>query len=431
MPINLSNNNRVIPANSRQVDVAVSTLNRLIPIQNRKYDNAFRVQGFQSVLYHKHNSGEPCLCQSKVSQVKSRLDREGNADQGLINEILSGGQEFGYRPYGLSAKPSPTQVFNTLEVKLPSAFDTPGLYKTDNDKTNFAPIGSFLDRYSTDANDPSATTIVSDGNGVKGPVGFTDQVNDLLESSSFDIGLLPYSDVSCPICFGTGYVGGYSTFNGWRRVLVPQSATTFDGFLHTEEEVPSAEATSISWLVTFPAHVIAVDSFKLLNEITPITDSVISIDGTVITSELLVLKFCDGLPHTVKVIFNEQNMTFTHVEIQLNQSFEWANFEFPKLSKSSSQALLDSTDPFSIVVSPMVPHINPLDVIVESTYGKYLQVKSVSSWNDRQRSVLGWEVEVRVTQPQELYHQLPLRRKLEAANRPAFVRDNSDGSRRT
>ena len=429
MPINLSNNNRVIPANSRQVDVAVSTINRLLPIQNRKYDNAFRVQGFQSVLYHKHTSGEPCLCVTKVSQLKTRLDREGNADQGLINEILSGNSDFGYRPYGLSAKPVlPT---NPLEVRLPSAFDAPALHKTDNDATNSAPIGSFLDRYSTDANDPAATTIIADGNGVTGPVGFTAQVSDLIDSSSFDIGLLPYSDVSCPICFGTGYVGGYSAYNGWRKVLVPQSATTFDGFLNTEDEVPSAETSSISWLLTLPAHVLSVDSFKLLNETTPITDATITIDGSVLTSELLLLKFCDGLPHTIKVVFTELNMTFTHLEIQLNQSHDWANFEFPKLSKSSSQNLLDSTDPFSIIVSPLIPHISPMDLIVESTYGKYLQVKSVSSWNDRQRSVLGWEVEVRVTQPQELYHQLPLRRKLESINRPAFIRDNANGSRRT
>jgi hypothetical protein len=399
MPIQFSQNARTPPSNVRNVDVAVSTINRLIPLQAKKYDAAFRVQGFNGVLYNRLKHGEVCACSSRNVKLKALLDREGNAEPGLINELLSGGQEFGYRRYGTKASQAPSARTNTLEVQLPDApFALPSLYETDNGGPALSIHGSWDDRSSTDANDPAATTIIPDGHGVNGPVKNTDQIDDLLDGTGFDIGLLPNSDVSCPICF-----------NGYRKVLVPQSSQIFEGTLEVTSDVPYATATRLVWSVVLPLGVVGVDSLRLFNDVEVLnlaTAAALFIDGIRLLTESALLGYCDGRAHQLELVFAEPT-DLTHLEIQLNQSEEFACFEFPKLSKSSSQSLLESTDPFSIVVSPRIPRLSVLDIFVDSTYGKRLQIKSGSGWNDRTRQILGWEAEVRPTQPQELFHLLP------------------------
>lgn len=411
MPIQFSQNARIAPSNVRNVDVAVTTLNRLIPMQVRKYDAAFRVQGFNGILYHRLTTGTPCSCSSRNVQLKAQLDRDGNADPGLINELLSGGQEFGYRRYGTKAKPMPSEETNDfLEVRLPgNAYPLPSLYETDNGGDAKSIHGAWNDRYSNDPNDPAATTFVEDGHGPNGPVRNTEVIDDLMDGSGFDIGLLPNSDVSCPICFGSGFVGGYSIYNGWRKVLVPQVATEFDGTLELLDDVPYANATRMRWEVTLPLGAVNVDALRLFNDTKVInlaSEATLTIDSVRVLSDYDLLGYCDGESHTLELLFPEPT-DFTHLELQVNQSEEFACFELPKLTKSSSQSLLENTDPFSIVVSPRVPRLSVLDVFVESTYGKRLQIKSGSGWNDRARFILGWEAEVRPTQPQELFYLLP------------------------
>ena len=89
-------------------------------------------------------------------------------------------------------------------------------------------------------------------------------------------------------------------------------------------------------------------------------------------------------------------------------------------------------EPFQIVLSPNVPTINSQDIIVESQLGKVLVVQSVNTWKSRQRSILGWEIQVRVIQPQELYRILPPRGRIMSKDRTTLnSRDNVTGKYRT
>ena len=73
-----------------------------------------------------------------------------------------------------------------------------------------------------------------------------------------------------------------------------------------------------------------------------------------------------------------------------------------------------------------------MDVIVESQLGKILVVQSVDTWKTRQRSILGWEIQVRVIQPQELFRILPARGRIKSKDRTTeFSRDNVRGGYRT
>ena len=146
-------------------------------------------------------------------------------------------------------------------------------------------------------------------------------------------------------------------------------------------------------------------------------------DPQVISKASDILLHCTGRAVVIELRFPD-SCEFTHLEIQCGQSTLNANFELPKLSKNSDISLRETTDPFQVLLSPRIPLVRTLDIIVESTYGRALQVKSVSGLNDRRYSTLGWEVDVRPCQPQEMFSLLPRRKLLSHMNKPSIVRDN-------
>jgi hypothetical protein len=154
-----------------------------------------------------------------------------------------------------------------------------------------------------------------------------------------------------------------------------------------------------------------------------------SIDGTPITNPTQVLALCDGGPHLLTANVNGE---FSHLEIQFALTTESVYFEFPRRNIGTDISLLEQMEPFQIVLSPNVPTINSQDIIVESQLGKVLVVQSVNTWKSRQRSILGWEVQVRVIQPQELYRILPPRGRIMSKDRTTLnSRDNVTGKYRT
>ena len=113
----------------------------------------------------------------------------------------------------------------------------------------------------------------------------------------------------------------------------------------------------------------------------------------------------------------------THVELQVSLSAEHAYFEIPRLSKSGDRSVLERTEPFQILMSPEVPQISSMDVIIESQQGKALLVGPVSPWQTRNRQGLGWECQVRVVQPTELYNLLPRRGKVYGQQAAALIQN--------
>lgn len=73
---------------------------------------------------------------------------------------------------------------------------------------------------------------------------------------------------------------------------------------------------------------------------------------------------------------------------------------------------MDSTDNFQIILSPDVPQIEPTDIIIESMWGKALMVQDKTWMNTRNRQMFGYEINVRVIQPAELFYLLPKRKPI-------------------
>ena len=437
MPIvNRPSNNRLMPTNTRAVDVARQSIDRITGTQSRRYDNAFQVQASPSVLYSKLKGGVTCACQAKTSKVpKSLLDEDGNAGPGVINHLLTG-QQFGTMPYGaVPSKP----VFGPLMgggSGIPIA-PINNLYDSD-EPTVSKPFGGspgtgFIEE--EDFEISNSDVVITDGFADVGPVSgsgtVAQELFDQVLGNGMDLGFDVSSDVACPICFGTGFVGGFSVNNGVRIVLDSQlldSSVGSNALIDLEPFIPFMQGKKLTFKpVVLPKGALGIDSVRLYN-LSKVVPALIQIDGFTLPSEAQLTPYCDGRPHTFSFVLTGDPDTVgaTHAEIQYNQSSVKTLFEFPKLTQGSVETMLEKTDPFQIIMSPTIPNVSTGDVLTDSTYGKVFQITSSNWWNDKRRAVLGWECQVRPCQPQELYSILPRRRPMASQNTPSMVRLNTD-----
>lgn len=429
-----SGNNKILPTNTRSVDVARQSIDRISHVQNKRYDNAFQVQGFEAILYARKKGGLKCLCQTRNSTLGLRasvLDKDGNASSGVLNELLTG-QNFGVIPYGAKPKGFGTIVSGDLN----------GLFDTDKPEIRKPFHGAPGQGFSREGSEESYTGItIEDGFSDDGPVsGEGTSAGDLFEQAlgkGYDRGFGGSSDVACPICFGTSFVGGFDVYNGYRLVLDSQALLNNNVTVNYEEFVPPIRGVLIDFKpLVIPRGAVGLDSLRVMNgsQVVPIKNYII--DGSTLTSEQGFLAYCDGRPHQVSILFEDVknadgdniNCTLTHVEIQFNQSTRTTKFEFPKLIQNAVETLIENTDPFQIVMSPVIPNVETGDVITDCTYGKTFQVTSSNWWNNKRRAVLGWECDVRPCQPQELYTLLPKRRVSQSQNNPSLVKSNQGQS---
>lgn len=402
MPFKTSSNNRVLPSNARASDVVSRAIQEIVPVQQSRNYSAHRVQGYKGLLYNRLYQGPKCSCQSSEQKINSRLNLEGKADAGFINELLTGQMEFTVTPYGRN---------------LPSDVVSP-----------FAPQNK---------NQGVFDIISKDGAGVPSRVetqGFGDNgaleefdINDL--AGAFDASSVGMTDVYCAVCFGTGFVGGYSVFHGHRSVIPVDQVDLGSTSLNLIDRPWSAESKDFSFQVLLPRGAVALDICRVMNN----KDLVVAnftIDSQAV-NEITILKFCDGRPHLIEVNFSEPRK-WTHVELQFALASDHAYFELPKTNKGSDISLLEQTEPFQISMASNVPNLQPEDLIVESSMGRVLMVQNSNGWNTRRRDLLGWECNVRPVQPQELYNILPRRGRIRTKDQTALgAHDNMYGTART
>ena len=376
------------PANMRNADVAHKLTEDIAPLQQARMMSAFRVQGIQAILYSKMSQGRQCICHGKNNEA-SRLSPDGKASPGAINRILTGNSNFGissYDPFLDDPDEDPNRPFT-------SAKTAGGGWRGDLNLVG----GELDDEFNQIETEP---TLGDNGQ-------FSPDFENIFDG--FDMSALGLSDVSCPICFGTNVVGGYAPFRAHRHVILASELTTASYF-----DLPSFEmqAGTHTVQVTLPKGGVGLDVFRVMLQDKPVPAR-LYLDNVDLTNTRIT-DWCDGRPHELKIVTPS---ALTHIEIQFSLSHEPIYFEFPKLTKSADISLLDQQEPFNIIVSPDIPSLQTLDVIAESQLGKMLIVQSANPWNTRNRNMLGFECQVRVAQPQELWNILPRRKAITGQKR--------------
>ena len=415
-------NNKILPSNSRAVDVAKQAIRDLVPIQQRKYHNAFEVQGFEAIVYNRLKHGVSCSCQAHSKVLATHLNEDGKMQVGKMNELLTG-MEFGVETYGARTPNRQDIVEEKVKAgkkgaRLPSrAEQFFGGLDDEQDLTQEFIIGGLTDPFT------QVTGQETGSNGTNTGVDL-DALSEEFESALLD------STSRCNVCYGIGFVGGFAPQLGWRAILSTRWADlgAVVGTIEVNSVPHSFFATSVSWELTIPKGFKTLDAFKVWNNFESVSNGQVTIDGIPYSQELL-RAFADGRQHTITIEFEELT-DFTHIEIQINLSDKTSLIEFPRLTNSSNQAFNDMTGEVTLNASPLVPVLNPGDVIAESTFGKKFVVGDTNYWNDRARNVLGWDVQARVLQPEEMLFELPRRRALKQRT-TNLVRDNGSGIRRT
>lgn len=372
MTVVYHSNNQLLPANQRNADVAEQAIKGIAPIMQQRNMAAFRVQGIEACLYNHLTAGRICSCQGKHKKINSRLNKDGKADEGFINQILTG-TSFGTSQFGIDD--------NDLEAYVPETADYP--------KNDFQ------------VKSPQQTN----------PIALEEETVSLDDIvGDFDAVALGITDSACPLCYGTGFIGGFSLYNGYRKVIPCEDFTLpADAELFIQKTPFSAKAKFTSVKVFLPKHAVAIDAFRLLNKM-QVIQCMMFIDGKYADYKT-VLSFCDGKEHLITMMSNNE-FEFTHLEIQLNLSKESVFMEVPRMTKASALTVIDSTDPFQILLSPNIPHADKLDIITESMWGKALMIQDVSWHNTKERQMLGWECNARVIQQQEIFNFLPRRQRV-------------------
>jgi hypothetical protein len=421
MPFTRRTNNRILPANSRTADVARTVLDALVPIQQRKYANAFEANGYETLVYNRLKHGVACSCQGDRKAAATILGEDGKLKPGHMEKLLTGGLSFKIGPYGV--KEPMREDLRTIRGGKPQPNDERKFDVMDNDK----PLADF-DLESEDLDNPYATQTTTQNGDEDDAQDIIDQTTDDV-SENFD-GEEYVSDTKCAVCFGTGYVGGFSLLNGLRLVMSTQwtDITDLQGSIEINRQPHAFFVTSVSFRVVFPKGVMGVDTFRLWNNDIQIHAQSMKIDNLSYSMDLLRAK-CDGLPHTVTIAF-ERLTYFTHVEFQFNMSVQRALFEFPRGSFGSNMQLVENLEDMQLNASPTIPNIEREDMLVECTLGKAMVVSAVTDWKTAKRQILGWDVTVRALQPAELLNLLPRRHPVHQKT-TYMVRDNSDGVRRT
>lgn len=421
MPFTRRTNNRILPPNSRTADVARKTLDALVPIQQRKYANAFEANGYETLVYNRLKHGLACSCQGDRKAQATVLGEDGKLKPGQMEKLLTGGLSFKIGPYGV--KEPMREDLRAIRGGKAQPNDDRKFDVMDNDKR----VADF-DLESDDLDNPYATK-------TKAQNGDEDDAQDILDQTTDDVsqnfdGEEYVNDSKCAICFGTGYVGGFSLLNGLRMVICTQwtDITAMAGTIEINRQPHAFFTTSVSFRAVFPKGVIGVDTFRVWNNDIQIHAQSIAIDNLPYSMDLLRAK-CDGLPHIITLTF-ERLTYFTHVELQFNMSDQRALFDFPRGSFGSNMQLVENLEDMQLNASPAIPNIEREDMLVECTLGKVLIVQSVTDWKTAKRQILGWDVMVRALQPAEILNLLPRRHPIHQKT-TYMVRDNSDGVRRT
>ena len=426
MPILNSTNAQILPQNARAVDVAREAIRDVSAIQQMKYDNAFKVAGYEALVYHRLGSGKPCSCGARGKNLATRLNEEGKLDKGQINNLITGTSEFKVNIYGTRRANDPTFA---AANGLPAEPHGNSVWESVDDIDQFGPD---LHNVSRDEGDPTSYDVDPYGDrfGSNGPIASPETLDDLV-NKTFDDSDFGLTDISCAVCLGTGFVGGFTVEGGWRVILTPDNPnSSFDGTINTLSRPIVADNTkAFQSPLVIPLGVVRVDALKVWNK-NKLVPATFMIDSTPLSYPSQFMAFADGGMHQFIVLFTKPT-SFTHIEIQVSLTNKLVQIDFPKITQGSDIKKLDATDDVSLQASPTLSIIQRQDIIVESVYGKAFQVESVPLWNDSNRRVLGWEFQARVIQPQELFALLPSRRQLKQQSTLTVRPNANQGNNRT
>ena len=353
---------RTISRNAHLPDRVSRTVDAVVPIIQQQNHHAIQAKGFPIYVYKRLTAGKPCKCSfhRKTNPLQADLyDDDGVASQEQLQAIM--------------------------------------------DASRFS-----LEDYNPDETLQRTTRSVNAE--VESEFGMEEDESDIPTSLQEDA----YSAGACPLCFGTGVVGGYSCLEATRIVLFADdisesnAAILSDGY--PQEISLDLQESFVTFSVVLPMQIPnstvklrVFNGFELQH-------------GSVLIEDNGVWKPFNGSVKVGRNKFKIQKVNFRRNEVE---PFNFTHMEImlPLVSKADMADipnLVNSFDPLRVYpyasatfsLSPEIPRLNPQDVIADVYHKLLWMVTSSTPVYASNGQIWHQTVECRVIEPYEATHSL-------------------------
>jgi hypothetical protein len=322
----------------------------------REQEHAISANAYPVLVYKRKSAGIPCTCNSYIPNVMSK---DGVLPHAEIDALLDIRRD------------------NAINKDYNENFDEDELLIDTN--TN------------TDSKDIEEPKMEWDNNSVGDATDYTDSLG------------LGSERVSCPICYGTGFVGGYDLAQELRISLpVNTFYSEYSKNVYLNKDRPTTanlqKNSIISWKIILPNIDIKLLNYRILN-----LKELLKYNVLIDESTNLISKF-DGNEHIVSIQPKEDTQ-LSHLEF-------WSDFSKVKANISNLEdregiEFLDIPQSLTMTVSLKSGVLRKGDIIYEGTYRGFWKVNSVEVVKDHSHNVYKMGIEVRRVKDFEIASYLP------------------------
>lgn len=401
------------PRNSGMSNWSQLRLNNTIARANQQYKEALNTDGFSIYVWSRSLRGNICSCQKKTDMVKPiPTDTK-------TKSLKSSGS----KPNDLwqikRALPTPAQQANDFYDEIQEFNNTTG------DETS-SKLGREI--YTTAIGEEDSG-LLSIGNDRSVLFGGQDKTR-------------------CGICFGYGYVDGYSLYNGQRIVLESTKVNSISGFVSNTEKLPLSFSSPlrldsyVEWIVELPTYYQRVMGVNIRNNLKSVEGliAIFSIDNG-ITWKVLNATNIDsgfGAPQRaiIRVVVNNTTqdnivnidpqygissstgleyvrsatsdpIEFTHLEIFYIMG-DMPKAQMPNFTRPTNFEFFDVLVQAQMEVGADISWIDREYIIGDSKHGLLWKVVDATPKLTSLRQVLGYDLSLRLVQNSEQVYLLNL-----------------------
>lgn len=374
------------PKNRHLPEIVREVTNSLSNAIRQQYDNSLKASGYPCLIYNKLDDGIPCSCVSLTSPI---LDSEGNLSASQMSGILS----------------------SVAILKPGSRADE----RTDiSQKPVYKPEANLTGSESSVVNDDHNFIITEDTKEDEADYDPEEILENFLDDSYLGSG-----STKCRSCYGTGIVGGFSVYKGFRKVLTVESLSASHNAHVDGSKTPNGVVFDetdgwAEFLTVVPRKCIAVTEMRLwdsdfVHSLKSYTLEAYLDSAWVVLNRGNLLSIALGKEVRLRVKPTANGLErFTHIELQFGCSSESVYCDIPKIEQLiENGSIYAGQSPINIVLPTTVHKINRLSVIYEATHGSFWKVINVSDWVNSSNQVQGWEAECVRVQNFESLNDLP------------------------
>jgi hypothetical protein len=381
-------------------------VDNIIGRANEQYIEALNVDGVQFQYWHRTTEGRYCTCQNPTAEQAPHLQNMGDRTNTDANNQQGDGSSL------------PDSDGSPVSFKVRGARDRREVVDTVNlENVLGVTVGDNADGNQTKeinndlGSDASLTKAMDD---------------DAFVRMGSDAGILFGGErTQCGICFGTGYVGGYSLFCGKREIFDASGTYDFSLFKFSldNKQNPAVfrsatDSTAyVQWTYELPTYFIGCTMIHVRDNVKSVANSQVlyQIVGSSAPFAPLTIDFvnsCKGVPTKLLLRVGpaqsklEVPWQFTHMEFVL-QFDEWPKMQIAALGETTNFGVFNSLITTSMMLPPNLPQASKEDVIYEFKYNDLWKVTTATDSQTAKLQVMAWNVDTRIIQD---FEQLALLR---------------------